>query len=176
MNGIDAVQVAFRGAHMWFDGTTADISAAQAAMQPPGRCPTVGALMAHVLHCEDGMLSMFVTKTQPLWQRDGWEAKTGVPWLLEIPQDPPATASIDLDQLRAYTQAVFAQTDATLARLTAADLDGELDLTEAGMGKMPLGAFLVTMLLGNTYAHTSGFPRSRACRGRRATRSSRAGV
>lgn len=154
MEAIDVVTTAFGGAHMWFDGTAADISAEQANHVPPGRGHPIGALMAHVLQCEDGMLAMFLMGTKPIWERDGWEAKVGLPMMIDLPADPAPTSSCDPTNLMEYGKAVFAQTDAYLASLTPADLDRQVDLTAAGLGKMSLAQFLLTMLLGNTYAHT----------------------
>lgn len=154
MEAVDTVKTAFGGAHMWFDGTAADISAEQANHVPPGSCHSIGEIMAHVLHCEDGMLTMFLMGTQPIWERDGWGAKLGAPMLIDLPAEPAPEWRCDPEKLREYGKAVFAQTDAYLASLSPADLDREIDLSAAGIGKMPLAGFLLTMLLGNTYAHT----------------------
>ncbi len=154
MDAIDAVKTAFGGAHMWFDGTAGDVSGAQANYVPPGSSHSIGELMAHILHCEDGMLTSFLMGTQPIWEREGWGAKLGLTMLIDLPPEPAGSFKCDPGLLRDYGKEVFAQTDLYLAGLTPADLDREIDLTAAGMGKMPLASFLLTMLLGNTYAHT----------------------
>lgn len=154
MDSIEAVKTAFAGAHMWFDGTAEDISAEQANQSPPGVCHPIGALMAHIIQCEDIMLSTFVMGgKETLWERE-WRAKLGVPLLVDFPAEPDRGVKYDPAALRDYGKAVFAQTDSYLASLTPTDLDRELNLTEAGMGKMPVAAFLLTLLVGNTYAHT----------------------
>ena len=53
-----------------------------------------------------------------------------------------------------YKRQVFAHTDGYLSGLSAEDLDRPFDLSSWGMGAMPVGQILTTMLLGNTYAHT----------------------
>ncbi len=99
------------------------------------------------IRSEDGLLAM-VRGQAPLWVSGGWAAKTGLPADMVLGQETASARAHRLDpaQLSAYTQAVFAQTDA--------DLDREVDLTSAGMGKTPLAQFLAGALLGNTYAHT----------------------
>lgn len=165
MNSSEAVKTAFAGAHMWFDGTAADIGADQANEGPPGTCHPIGALMAHVLQCEDVMLSSFVMGGKAsLWERE-WGAKLGVPLLVEFPAEPDRTARFDPAALRDYGKAVFAQTDAYLETLGSDGLERELDLTAAGMGKMPVATFLLTMLLGNTYAHTGEISTLKGLRG-----------
>lgn len=154
MESTGAVKKAFGGAHMWFDGTVADISTEQANLAPPGSAHPIGALMAHVLQCEDGMLTGVIMGKQSLWERGGWEAKVHLPMLIDLPADSRGAGRCDPGQLRDYGKAVFAQTDAYLASLTPADLEKEVDLSAAGLGKMLLADFLLTMLLGNTYAHT----------------------
>lgn len=153
MNGVQAVQTAFGGAHFWFNGTAGDVTKEQANALPPGSAHPIGALMAHILHAEDAMIAMFITHREPAWSREGWAAKASHGLILEFPEDR-SSISYDPDFLREYGAAVFASTDAFLASLTEADLDRELDMTAAGMGVLPMGRFLLTMLLGNTYAHT----------------------
>ena len=154
MDSADAVKTAFAGAHMWFEGTTADITPGQANHAPPGTCHPIGALMAHVIQTEDVMLSAFVMGGKPsLWERE-WGAKMGGPLLVEFPAEPDRAVKYDPAALREYSKAVFAQTDSYLSSLGSSQIESELDLTAAGMGKMPTATFLLTMLLGNTYAHT----------------------
>lgn len=154
MDSVDTVKTAFAGAHMWFEGTVADITAEQSEARPPGQCHSITELIAHVLHCEDHMLAAFVVGTDSLWEREHWSAKTGLPLLVDLPDRPVSSAAADPGLLRDYGRKVFAQTDACLSGLTPAQLEGDVDLSGAGMGKMPLATFLLTMLLGNTYAHT----------------------
>jgi uncharacterized damage-inducible protein DinB len=154
MNAVDAVKTAYAGAHMWFEGTTADLTADQANHAPGGNAPSIGTLIMHILSDEDGMLSYFLMNKPPLYESEGWAAKLGVPLMLDLPANPDPSWRFDPATVRDYAKAVFAQTDAFLAGLTPDDLDREVDLTAADMGKMPTATFLLTLLLGNTYAHT----------------------
>ena len=153
MNGVEVFRTAFGGAHNWFNGTVADVSDAQANSVPPGIVHPIGELAAHILHSEDGLLSV-IRGTRPIWETDGYGDKLGLAMMMGQDNEVARAYRVSPAQLTEYASKVFAQTDAYLASLTDADLDREVDLTPAGMGKMPLAAFLATALLGNTYAHT----------------------
>lgn len=153
MNAIDILRTAFGGAHHWYQGTVADLTAEQANAVPSGRAHPIGSQMAHILHAEDGMVGML--SGQPtLWEAEGWGAKLGLPMLFSQTTEAARDFRCEPGQLADYGQAVFARTDAYLASLTEADLDKPIDLTSWGLGHMSAGQILTTMLLGNTYAHT----------------------
>jgi len=156
MDGVGVLRSAFGGAHMWYRGTVADLSAAQANTVPRGVVHPIGELMAHILHCEDFMVNRAIQGTPPLWERDGWEAKLGGEMVVDLPE-PVKGRSYQCDPkvMSEYAQAVFANTDAFLGSLKDSDLERELELVQFGFpSNMSLGTFLTTMLLGNTYAHT----------------------
>ena len=154
MDSIEAVKTAFGGAHMWYQGTVAGLTSEEANALPPGVAHPIAELMAHILHSEDVMLNVLVRGEQPIWERDGWDKKLGLPMMLRQDNESARSFRCDPQQLDPYTHAVFTNTDTYLSSLTPADLDTELDLTAAGMGKMTLASLLLTMVLGNTYAHT----------------------
>ena len=156
MDGVGVLKSAFGGAHMWYRGTAADVSTAQANTVPPGVGHPIGALMAHVLHCEDFMLNTAVQGNRTLWERDGWSAKVGGAMMVELPK--PISGHVyqyDPKAMSEYAEAVFANTQGFLDSLKDSDLERELELVQFGFpDNMSLGVFLTTMLLGNTYAHT----------------------
>jgi hypothetical protein len=53
--------------------------------------------------------------------------------------------TVDLPQFREYVGAVFKNTEEYVARLNPEELDKEMDLSSAGLGKMSLGSF-ITMI------------------------------
>lgn len=154
MDTIEAVKAAFGGAQMWYEGTVAGISEEQANYLPPGVAHPIGELMAHVLHSADGMVTMALQGQPSIWERDGWGEKLGVPLMMTHDTASARAFRVDPARLEEYGRAVFANLNAYLDSLTPTDLDRELDLTGMGMGKMPVSSFLLTALLGNTYAHT----------------------
>jgi hypothetical protein len=155
MDGVAAIRSAFAGAHNWFMGTVAGVTAETANLVPPGVVQPIGALMAHIAHSEDFLVNALVRQQRPLWEREGWAAKVGGPMLLDQDQEAIRAYSCDPAAIARYAEAVFAGTDAALASLAEADLEREANLVQFGFpANMPLGAFLTQMLLGNTYAHT----------------------
>jgi hypothetical protein len=63
------------------------------------------------------------------------------------------SVQVDLDQAKAYSQAVYAATDTYLAGLTDADLQREVDLSHINLGKQTVG-FVFTLLILNAAAHS----------------------
>jgi len=155
MNAVDVLKNAFGGAHMWYQGTVADLTEDQANMVPPGVTSPIGALIAHILHCEDVMINQIIRGQPPVWEQDGWKGKVGGELFLDIDAEAARAYTCNLPAMSAYGQAVFASTEAFLDSLKDGDLDQELDLVPLGFpSNMTMGAFLAQMLLGNTYAHT----------------------
>lgn len=153
MDSVTLLKSAFDGAHDWYQGTVAGLTADQANALPAGRAHPIGSQMAHVLHSEDAMVGM-LTGQAPLWERDGHGARLGLPMLFSQTAEGSRAFRVDPADLADYTAAVFAQTNDYVASLTPADLERPIDLSSWGIGVMPLGAVLTRMLLGNTFAHT----------------------
>jgi hypothetical protein len=59
---------------------------------------------------------------------------------------------VDMDQMNAYAQAVYAATDAYLVGISDADLERELDLSSVGYGAMPMGG-LLNLMSGHVMMH-----------------------
>lgn len=144
----------FKGAHDLLEGTTADVTAEVLTWSPPGNANSVGGNYAHVVVGEDFLLHGAQGKA-PLLAGE-CAGKTG------LSEPPPAGAdmhewdkrvTIDLDALRQYAQAVYADTDAYLSSLADADLAVEHDFSALGFGKQTLGSFL-SLLLGHVGWHT----------------------
>ena len=154
MNAVDVVKLAYAGSHMWYQGTIGNVTADQANHAPPGVAHPIGELAVHILQCEDGMINMAIQGKPMIWERDGWGDKLGIPLMMNLPPAAARDYKCDAQALQEYAQAVYKNTEEYLNSLTPGDLDGELDLTAMDMGKMKLGEFLMTMLLGNNYAHT----------------------
>ena len=156
MDAVEVVRQAFQGSHMWYEGTVAGVTDEEANAVPPGVAHPIGELAAHILHCEDGMINVAIRGKPAIWEAEGWGDRVNIPMLMDMEEPGARTREVRCSpqQLDAYAKSVFANTASFLDGLTAADLDGELDLTGMGMGKYKLGEFLMTMLLGNNYAHT----------------------
>lgn len=155
MDSVDVLRSAFSGAHMWYQGTVGDLTDEQANAVPPGVSLPIGALTAHILHCEDFMINQVILGKPTVWERDGWNDRVGGDMILDIDPSAGRAYKCNLPAMKDYGQAVLSSTQEFLANLTATDLDRELDLVPLGFpNNMTMGAFLTQMLLGNTYAHT----------------------
>ena len=153
MNGVEVLREAFRNSHVWFDGTIADVTPEQATRDFGGLTNSIGGTIAHNLQGED----YFITREQgrePLWVTGGWEQRVGVPFLMNMDRQQSLAANPDLNALREYAKAVYANTEAYLDSISDADLDKEIDLSSFGMGKPLLGSFLTMFSVGNNFAHT----------------------
>ena len=154
MDSVEVVRSAFGGAHMWYNGTVADITDEQANAVPPGVAWPIGAIMSHVLSAEDFMINQ-VVQGKPLVWNDSWKAKVGDDVMFEMTAENARGYNASVSGLAEYGRAVFENTEGFLAGLTATDLDREVNLKSVGFpNNMSLGVFLTSMLLGNTYAHT----------------------
>jgi len=155
MNAIEAIKLAYGGSHDWYQGTIADITPDAANNVPGGEAHPIGYVAAHILHCEDVMINSMLQGKPSIWERDAWDKKLGIA-TVALDQPTPAAQAYRCDPLALndYARSVYSSTDSYLDGLSPDDLDREVDLSEAGIGKMGLGAFLLTMLLGNNYAHT----------------------
>jgi hypothetical protein len=137
----------FKGAHDWLEGTLAGVTNEVAGWQPPGRANSIGAEYLHHLTAEDFFVNSLLQGGAPL-MASAYAGKAGM-------SEPPPMGDwgswarevrVDVEVARQYAQAVYTATDMYLATLSDSDLAGEIDVPVPGMGKMPLGAFLSTLL------------------------------
>lgn len=154
MNAITLIREQIKNAHDWFGGTMAGVSDEVAHWQPGGKAHPIGSRYAHLVVAEDMLVNGLVQGGAPLFAT-AWAGKTG----LEDPQASFFTTlewaqgvKVDLEALDKYAQAVYANTDEYLATLSEADLERTIDLTEQNMGTWPLGAFLISFVLGHVHA------------------------
>jgi hypothetical protein len=119
---------------------------------PPGAAHSIGEQIVHILHAEDYIVAGMLQGKQPIWERDGWAARTGLPNLMRLTDDAAGSFKGDIARLEPYKSDVYAQTSAYLAGITDADLDREMELPV--LGKMTVAGLLTMLLIGNTFAHT----------------------
>src|SRR5947208_10631370 len=109
-----------RDARRVLEGTMADVSQAQVDFIPPGIANPLGATYAHVVCSEDMVVQGLFRHGTPL-VASTWAERTGLSEPMPVPGPGWADygpwtrrVKIDLDSLRAYAQAVAAQTDGWL--------------------------------------------------------------
>lgn len=142
-------------AHALLEATMSDVTSEQARWIPPGIANPLGATYAHVVCSEDIIVQGLLQATAPLAVTD-WASRTGLSEPMPTPgqewaQYPAWTrrVQVDLVALKAYAQAVYAATDAYLARLSDADMNRELDLTALGMGHQRLASAFTLLVLNH---------------------------
>lgn len=142
MDAVTLLQQQIKSTHEIVQGTVADLTAEQAHWTPAGKAMSVAPLFVHLASGEDMFLNM-MTGRQPL-ASGPYANKTGAsePHPMGGYEEWARRVKVDLPQLNEYVRAVFKNTEEYVATLKPEDLDREIDLTNAGMGKMSLGAFI----------------------------------
>lgn len=143
----ELLRAQFAGAHSWLESTLAGVTDEVAAWQPQGRANPIGAHYVHHITAEDFFIHSLLQGGTPL-MASSYAGRTGMSapppmgdwgaWAREV--------VVDMSAARQYAQAVYAATDSYLEALHDDDLAGVLDLTSIGLGSMPLGSFLSTVL------------------------------
>lgn len=122
---------------------------------PDWKANTIAATYTHTVFAEDGIVNGMLQGKTPIYQAEGWQAKTGV----AFPGVPPAITpewsgalKLDLETFKPYAQAVYAATDAYLAGLPDADLDKKM---QGPIGETTIG-WMITVLLATHYPGHAG--------------------
>lgn len=154
METIPLLRKQIEDAHGMLQGTMQDVTSEHAAFAPGGKAIAAGPTFAHIVLAEDFFLNMVVGR-QPLGM-GAFAGKTG------LSEQPPMGGAwdawargvkVDLPALREYGAAVFKATEEYTSSLKAEDLDREIDLSNAGLGKMSLGGFLSMLAVIHTSSH-----------------------
>jgi hypothetical protein len=158
---VDLLQRIVRDARQVLDGTMADVTQSQLDFIPPGIANPLGATYAHVVCSEDLVVQGMFRHIPPL-SASTWAGRTGLSEPMPVPG--PAWADyapwtrrvkVDLDALRAYGQAVAAETNRWLAGLSDADLDQPMDLSGIGLGQHTW-ATAIALLIANHLGTETG--------------------
>ena len=94
--------------------------------QPGPESNPIGFLVWHVARVEDSWVQRFCQQKPQIWERDGWHTRLGLPQDATgnsyTPEQVRAFPMPDIAQVKAYYDAVRAETLAYIKGLTAADL------------------------------------------------------
>ncbi len=142
MDSVALLRQQIQTAHEIVEGTVADLTPEQAHWKPGRRAMAAAPMLVHIASGEDLFLNM-MTGRQPL-AMGAFAGKTGAsePHPMGAYGEWAERVKVDLPQFHEYVRAVFKNTEEYVAGLKPDDLDREMDLTSAGMGKMSLGAFI----------------------------------
>ncbi len=155
ITALQLIKEQLKSARETFEGTVEDITPEMLAKDPGGKAFPLGATWAHLVFSEDVIVQGMIQGKAPL-HATTWGGKTGasapMPAMDENwSQNNEAWSKsvvIDLPQLRAYEQAVYAATDAYIDSLKVEDLDKEIDLGD--WGKKTVAHLLTSFVIGHT--------------------------
>jgi hypothetical protein len=137
--------------HRILEQAIGDCQPAMASNCLPGaKINSIGAIYAHTVFGEDGILHGAGRGITPIYFSGGWSQKVG----LEMPQgglEPDWNPSIDLGLFREYAAAVYAETDSFLASASDEDLAREINL--GFVPPMPLSTLIANVLVWHTATH-----------------------
>ena len=117
---------------------------------PGSTINSIGAIYAHTIFGEDGLLNGLVRGGTPVYFAGGWAPKVG----LEMPQggmEPDWAVTLDINLFRQYAAAVYEATDEYLATVSDAELDRIVDPGFAP--PMPVRSFIANLLAWHVATH-----------------------
>ena len=157
MHATELYRHLLKGAHEFLEGTLADVTLPEFTWDPPGKAFSIAGNYAHVVFSEDMAVQSLLKGTDML-AATVWAGRFGAS---ELPPLGPGgdlkgwshRATVDPATMRAYAEAVYAETDAHLATMTADDFARPLDLSRFGFGQQT-ALFVLTAILVNASMHT----------------------
>jgi hypothetical protein len=145
-------------ARQFLEGTMDDVTEEQAQWLPPGVSNPLGATYGHIVTGEDTFVNMVLRGAQPLSMAE-WADKQG----MNPPPPPPfppqswdqwgRQVKVDLDALRKYAHAVFANTESYVGSLSDDQLAKPMDLSALGLGQPSMVWVVSNGILGHRLAH-----------------------
>ncbi len=151
MNAIQMLRKQMADMHQYLEVAIGDCPPEVAAKRLPGATiNSIGAIYAHTIFGEDGLLNGLVRGAAPVYHAEGWAQKIG----MEMPQgglEPDWNPTMDLPLFRQYAAAVYRSMDDYLASATDAEMARVVD--PGFMPPMPVGAFVANVLVWHVATH-----------------------
>jgi len=113
---------------------------------PDATITSIASIYAHVAWAEDAIVNGMLQGKPPVYQSEGWEAKTGVPFPGMPPEIKPEWAralKMDAAKFKEYAKTVFAATEAYVGGVSDSELGRKVP-TPAG--EQPVEWVLATLL------------------------------
>ena len=159
LTALQLIKDLIKDAHETFESTVADIQPKHLQLDPGGKAFPLAGTYAHLIFSEDMIVQQMIQGKPTLYQTT-WKDRTGASAPIPAYDQNWETAhhqwaktvTLDLDQFRQYSQAVYAATDAYVNSLTEADLETEKDL--GPMGKRTVANLLYAFVAGHAYSLT----------------------
>ena len=145
------LQQQMQAMHGTLEAAIGDCSPEVLARKLPGSTiNSIGAVYAHTIFSEDGILNGLVRGGTPVYFAGGWAPKCG----LDMPQggmEPDWAVTLPLDAFRQYAAAVYQATDEYLASASDAELDRVIDPGFAP--PMPVRSLVANLLAWHAATH-----------------------
>jgi hypothetical protein len=145
------LQEQMKALHGTLEAAIRDCPAGTLTRKLPGSTiNSIGAIYAHTIFSEDGLINGLIRGGTPVYFAGGWAPKVGI----DMPKggmEPDWSVTLDIDLFRQYAAAVYGATDEYLANASDADLDRVVD---AGFAPpMPVGSFIPNLLAWHVATH-----------------------
>jgi ferredoxin len=115
---------------------------------PGSTINSIGAIYAHTIFSEDGILNALIRGGTPVYFAGGWAPKVGSTCRS---MEPDWTVTLDISLCRQYAAAVYEATDEYLATVSDAELDRIVDPGFAP--PMPVRSFVANLLAWHVATH-----------------------
>jgi len=151
MDAKTLLQQQMQALHGTMEAAIGDCSAdALTRKLPSSTINSIGAIYAHTIFSEDGLLNGLVRGGTPVYHGGGWAEKIG----LDMPQggmEPDWDVTLDINLFRQYAAAVYQATDDYLTSVSDAELEKIVDPGFAP--PMAAGSFVANLLAWHVATH-----------------------
>lgn len=154
LSALQLIKDELKNARETFEGTAADITDEQLHKDPGGKALPLGATYAHLVFSEDAIVQGMLQGKAPLsatTMKDKTGASSPMPAMdanwAEANEIWSKSVKLNLSELREYTKAVNAATDAYVNSLKDEDLEKEIDL--GSWGKKTVAELLYGYVIGH---------------------------
>lgn len=144
-NAVSNLRLLFGMAHQYLEGTVAGLTDDQLNWVPGDRLAPIAAQYAHIVTSEDWLINIKAKNGAPVMASTDTGLSSPPPPVLW--NEWARTSTINLPTVQSYAQAVYQATDAYLASITDDELNRIVDMSEVGMGQLPMAAVIGLALL-----------------------------
>jgi hypothetical protein len=148
MNAVDALRQNIQWGHEILEMVMADVTDDQARLAPSGSANPIGALYAHALLSEDGVVNGMLKGGAPRFATEPEQTGVAAPQM-NLDLAWARGLQPDLAALRAYKDTLLADVEAYLDTLSDTDLDRTMDLSAVGLGQQTVGWMLNALVAGH---------------------------
>jgi hypothetical protein len=151
MDGKALLRQQVQAMHNYLEAAVADCAPQTMSKRLPGATiNSPGAIYAHTIFGEDGLLNGLVRGKAPVYMAEGWAQKIGI----DMPQgglEPEWKVDFDLGVFRQYAAAVYRATDEYLA--SASDAELARVISPGFVPPLPVSSFVGNILVWHAATH-----------------------